>query len=342
MRLLILAALVLTMALATAGGLLVTSTSSMSHEGPPPREDHRPPVVQTTATVIPVSTPTPTPTTTAKYTVVTKVATKKKVRYLETSVKYGAAGRFTVKQKVCKGKSCRTVTHSIPVTTGAGSKSTKLGTGSYRLSGKPKITVKVLPWPTRTVTATPKVTATATVTTGPTVTQSVAGPTVTQSVAGPTVTESVAGPTTTITVEATVTITATVTEPPTDGAGATVTVTAPPPPNAGCDAPWNPYRYHYCTTGPTALVTTLPPDLCTYFECLSSPPAAPTASGERLVVCDDGKVVFSTPNPSPDPCGTASFKAEVHIAPDPDTAGAQSLVSAETPTPALTEPPSAP
>ncbi|MFI6482682.1 hypothetical protein ACIBH1_32435 [Nonomuraea sp. NPDC050663] len=324
MRFLILAALVVTMALATAGGLLMTST--VSHENAtPPRESYLP-VAQ------PSATPTPT-TTTAKYTLVAKVVKKKDVSYLEVSIKYGAAGRFTVKQKVCKGSSCRTVTSSIPVTTGAATKTVKLGKGSYRLSGKPKVTVKVLPWPTRTVTATPKVTATATVTTGPTVTQSVAGPTTTITVSA-TVTI-----TATATATATSTVTATITETPSGGTTTTVTVTTAPPPNAGCDAPWNPYRYYFCTTEPTAVITTLAPELCTYFQCLTSPLPAPTA-GQRLMACTDGKIFWSTPTPSPDPCANnGALKGDVLIAPEP-AAGAQALTAATgTPTPTLTPAP---
>ncbi|MFI6818530.1 hypothetical protein ACIBG7_39460 [Nonomuraea sp. NPDC050328] len=333
MRFLILAALVGLMALATVGGLVVTSTQTVGHEyGTPPLETSRAPYRPV------VSTPTPTPTaTTAKYTAVTKVVKRKGVSYLEASIRYGAAGRFTVRQKVCKGKSCRTVTSEFAVTTGAGKKTTKLGKGSYRLSGKPVISVKVLPWPTKTVTVAP----TATVTVAPTATTTA---TVTT---GPTVTQSVPGPTTTISVTATVTFTATatVTATPTvtvTAPATTITVTAAPAPNKGCDAPWNPFRYHYCASPTTDPEVTAPPaDVCTYFVCLTSPLPAPTAS-QRLVFCGDGKITLAVPSPSPDPCAAnGALKGVVRVAPAPQAAAdPQGLAPAPTPSiPELTPAP---
>ncbi|NUR90120.1 MAG: hypothetical protein HOY71_39100, partial [Nonomuraea sp.] len=108
-------------------------------------------------------TPTPTPTpTVGKYTLKTKVVKKKGVSYLDVSVKYDGAARFTVKQKTCRtSKTCKTSTAELPVTTGAGKAAKKIGKGSYKLRGKPTVKIKVLPWPTRTVTATPSASASA-------------------------------------------------------------------------------------------------------------------------------------------------------------------------------------
>ena len=42
------------------------------------------------------------------------------VSYLDVSVTYGTAAKFRVKQRVCKRKSCRTLTVGLTVAAGAG------------------------------------------------------------------------------------------------------------------------------------------------------------------------------------------------------------------------------
>ncbi|MEU4545248.1 hypothetical protein [Nonomuraea dietziae] len=274
MRFIILAALLCTMALATVGGFAVTQTSSATDTPTADRLE------------LPVSTsPSPTPTSsTAKYKATAKVVKKKGVSYLDVAITYGGAARFTVKQKVCKGKSCRTASASLPVTTGAGKTSTKLGKGSYKASGKPSVSLKVLPWPTRTITATATPSATTTVTAS-------AAPSATVTVAATTTVSATATVTATVTATATITATATTTVT----TGPTVTVTATPtttttgtPDPNGCGAPSNPYNLHYCQDRGEQ-VWDPPTDVCSYFRCID---AFDEGTG-FMVVCNDGMVSMS-------------------------------------------------
>ncbi|MFC3983121.1 hypothetical protein [Streptosporangium jomthongense] len=146
---------------------------------------------------------------------------------------YGVARRFTVKQRVCAARTCRTV--DVALTVGAGMTGWQeryLGTGSYRRSGAPHVTA----------TAPPAV------------------PAAPLPVATPTVTVTVRE-----TVRETVTLAPVVAATPT----VTVTVTAPPPGTVDtCGAPANAYGFTYCASG--ARVTTPVTEACVVFDCIDN------------------------------------------------------------------------
>ncbi|MEU1879454.1 hypothetical protein ABZ470_19235 [Streptosporangium sp. NPDC020072] len=168
---------------------------------------------------------------------------------------YGVARRFTVKQRVCAARTCRTV--DVVLTVGAGMTGWQeryLGTGSYRRSGAPRVTATAPP-------AQPAV------------------PAAPLPVATPTVTVTVRE-----TVRETVTLAPVVAATPT----VTVTVTAPPPGTVDtCGAPANAYGFTYCTSG--ARVTTPVTEACQVFDCIDN-----FSEGRGyLVMCQDGKVSMS-------------------------------------------------
>ncbi|WP_219471706.1 hypothetical protein [Nonomuraea rhizosphaerae] len=271
MRFTIVGALVATLALAGVGGVAITQTSSsdpLNLTGPPLRVE----VVSPAATT-PTATPTPK---VGKYTAKTKVVKKKGVSYLDVSIKYGGAARFSVKQRVCKAKSCKTTATDLPVTTGAGQTTKKIGKGSFKIKGKPTIKVKVLPWPTRTVTSTATPTATATITSSADVTSTVTD------TATSTVTET-ATTTVTVTQEATVTVTETA---PAVTVTATATFTCQP----GTEEPIAPTQTP--SEPPSDTPTPTPSD--TQPAPLATVPVCPTAPEQTPAPSE-------TPTPTPTP-----------------------------------------
>ncbi|GII93124.1 hypothetical protein Ssi02_33550 [Sinosporangium siamense] len=209
-------------------------------------------------TPTPTPAPTATPAATPSYTATTKIIKKSGSSYLQVKVKTRSSAKFNVRQRVCRGDSCRTQSADLIVASGQTLSTTpKLGKGSYRKSGRHVVTVLPLPTVTATVTATPTVTTTVTATPRVTVTTTPA-PT-----PGPTVT-------------ATVTVTAT--------PGATTRPTANPD---RCGAPDNNWGLHYCAS-PGNLVTSAPAGLCDsgIFECI---PNFNNGTG-HIVVCSDGKL----------------------------------------------------
>ncbi|MFD0883669.1 hypothetical protein ACFQ08_03735 [Streptosporangium algeriense] len=173
---------------------------------------------------------------------------------------YGAAKRFTVKQRVCAARTCRTATVALTVGAGmTGWQERYLGTGSYRRSGAPRVSVTA---PPAVPAAAPVATPTVTVTVKETVRETV---TVDPVVA--------AAPTVTVTVTATPTV--------------TVTAPAPGTEDTLCGAPANTYGFTYCTTG--ARVDTPVEEACLVFSCIDY-----FSEGEGyLVMCADGKVSMS-------------------------------------------------
>jgi hypothetical protein len=278
MRFTIVGAVIGTMALAGAGGIAITQTSSsdpLNITGPPLRVEFASPITTLKAT------PTPK---IGEYTAKTKVVKKQGVSYLDVSIKYDGAARFSVKQKVCKAKSCKTTATDLPVTTGAGQTTKKIGKGAYKIKGKPTIKAKVLPWPTRTVTATATPTATTTITDS-------ASPTTTVTdTADATATETA---TTTVTVTQQSTVTVTETAPPlTVNATATATVTCQP----STEAPIAP------TETPTASETPATPTPSDTSTATTAAPAAvptcPTVS--ETPTASETPTTSETPTATPE------------------------------------------
>lgn len=94
------------------------------------------------------------------------------VSYLNVSVTYEGAGFFSVEQRVCKRRSCKTANVELTVLGGEGSTRARLGRGTYKKQGKAGVAMAPLP----TVTIKETVTVTEP---GPTVTVTEPGPTVT-------------------------------------------------------------------------------------------------------------------------------------------------------------------
>ncbi|WP_440100443.1 hypothetical protein [Streptosporangium sp. H16] len=236
------------------------------------------------------------PATPAKRVVKTSVTRVGGKSYLRVQVTngYGTAKRFSVKQRVCVEKKCRTVTTGLSVSAGRTAwHETYLGTGTYKKSGSSSVSVTT---PSARTTPAPRVTVTVRPTT----------PAVTTTI---TVTETV---TTTVTTTATATVTATATATVTATATATVTATpmptltrvppsvppSPPPPPLSpppsvtptgplCGAPPNAYGFTFCPAG----TKVYPPadGACQVFTCIEN---FPNGRG-YLVMCVDGKVSMS-------------------------------------------------
>ncbi|MCK2213068.1 hypothetical protein MF672_004540 [Actinomadura sp. ATCC 31491] len=269
MKLSILGALLGTVALAGAGGIAVTQTSAAD----PLRTDSSPidaPVVLATDP-IPSETPP-----TADYALTTAVVKKRGHSYLNVSVEYDGAAVFGVKQRVCKRRSCKNVTTDIPVTTGTGQATKRLGWGTYKKRGKPTVTLTPLP----TVTITEP---------GPTVTVTEPGPTVTVTEPGPTVTETFtcqpAPPPATL--------------PPTDTPPETPTPTDTLPETPSQSPTGAP------TSTPTDTSTGTPTDFPTDAPTdTASPPVSPT----EIPVCPpplpEQPTAFPTDTPTDTPTGT--------------------------------------
>jgi hypothetical protein len=218
----------------------------------------------------------------SKQSVTTSTAKVGGKSYLKVQVtsRYGTTKRFAVKQRVCVKSACRTVTTTLSIKAGKTAwQGTYLGTGTYKKSGAPSVSVTT----PRPATPAPRVTTTATVTVAPTVTT--------------TITETVTVNTTataTVTVTATPTVTVTVTEEPgTDpeepGTDPEEPETDPEEPGTDtlCGAPANSYGFTYCSTGSRVL----PPaeNACQAFICIAN---FPNGKG-YLVMCNDGKVSLS-------------------------------------------------
>ncbi|MEU8382625.1 hypothetical protein [Streptosporangium sp. NPDC048865] len=212
---------------------------------------------------------------------VTRVGGKSYLRVQVTSG-YGGTRRFSVKQRVCVKKKCRTVTAALSVSAGRTAwHETYLGTDTYKKSGGSSVSVTT-PKPARTTPA-PRVTVTVR-STAPAVTTTV---TVTE-----TVTTTV---TATVTATATATVTATVTPTPTPTPTPTLFPTPTPFPTPSvtvtgplCGAPPNPYGFTFCETGRKIN----PPadfNACLVFQCIEN---FPNGTG-YLVMCKDGKVSMS-------------------------------------------------
>lgn len=184
----------------------------------------------------------------------TKVGGKSYLRVQVTS-KYSTTKRFSVKQRVCVKSACRTVTSALSIKAGRTAwQGIYLGTGTYKKSGVPSVSVTT-PKPAPSASA-PRPTATATIK----------------------VTETV-----TVTTVATVTVTATPTATPT----VTVTVTQAPGSEALCGAPANSYGFTFCGTGDG--VPAPADNACDVFDCIDY---FPNGTG-YLVMCKDGKVSLS-------------------------------------------------
>ncbi len=227
----------------------------------------------------------------AKRVVKTSVTRAGGKSYLRVQVTngYGTAKRFSVKQRVCVKKKCRTVITGLSVSAGRTAwHETYLGTGTYKKSGSPSVSVTTPP--ARTTPA-PRVTVTVRPTT-PAVTTTI---TVTETVTT-TVTATVTT-TATATVTATATATATVTATPMPPA-LTPTPSSPFPPSPSptpsvtstgplCGAPPNLYGFTFCPEGSKVY----PPadGACRVFTCIEN---FPNGRG-HLVMCVDGKVSMS-------------------------------------------------
>src|SRR5690606_23922288 len=193
MRFTILGALLGTAALAGAGGIAITQSSAQTPL----------PVTESPAAVgaaLPATAPGK-----GAYVVRTEIAERDGFAYLDVTVTYENAARFSVKQRVCKRKRCRTVRVGLTVTEGSGQVSRRLGRGDHWLRGKPSTKMWLLPGPTVTVTA-PPVTVTETVTATVTLTCRPEPPT-------PTLTSD---PTVPPTITGDPTVTPTITEPSTE------------------------------------------------------------------------------------------------------------------------------
>ncbi|MEV4577374.1 hypothetical protein AB0K16_29450 [Nonomuraea jabiensis] len=269
MRFSILGALLGTVALAGAGGVAITQTSATD---PLRSTDNRPGALgaNVALTTVPTTSPAPTETPTiGEYTATTKVVKRRGVSYLNVSITDAQAALFSIKQRVCKGRSCKTTSVDFPVTEGSGESTERLGRGTYKKKGKPAVTLTPLP----TVTVKEQVTVTEP---GPTVTQTVTftcQPSVepTETLPPPTTvpTETpppTTGPTDTVTPTATGTESPPVTGTPTLTDNATETPTATP-----TETP---------TTTPTETTTTSPTDSVTPTESAPGIPTCPPPAEE--------------------------------------------------------------
>ncbi|TLF53898.1 hypothetical protein FE391_42600, partial [Nonomuraea sp. KC401] len=161
MKLSILGALLGTVALAGAGGAAISQTSATE-----PLSTGSPLGARVALTDGPSETPVPSESpTTGEYTAKTKVVKKRGVSYLDVSIAHEGPALFTVKQRVCRRGSCKTTTADVPVVDGAAEATKKLGRGTYKKRGKPRVEVTPIPLPTVTERVTVTVTEP-----GPTVT----------------------------------------------------------------------------------------------------------------------------------------------------------------------------
>ncbi|MGV9376809.1 hypothetical protein ACWDRB_13390 [Nonomuraea sp. NPDC003707] len=305
MRFSILGALLGTVALAGAGGVAITQTSATD---PLRSTDNRPGALgaNVALTTVPTTSPAPTETPTiGEYTATTKVVKRRGVSYLNVSITDAQAALFSIKQRVCKGRSCKTTSVDFPVTEGSGESTERLGRGTYKKKGKPAVTMTPLP----TVTVKEQITVTEP---GPTVTQTVTftcQPSVEPSVeptetlppptTGPTETPPpTTGPTDTVTPTATGTESPPVTDPPTptltDSATETPTGT---PTETPTTTP---------TTGPTETSTTSPTDSVTPTESAPGIPTCPPAEETPTELPSETPPDTLTPTGTSVPTATAT------------------------------------
>ncbi|MEV4017039.1 hypothetical protein AB0J35_41755 [Nonomuraea angiospora] len=292
MRFSILGALLGTVALAGAGGVAITQTSATD---PLRSTDNRLGALgaNVALTTVPTTSPAPTETPTiGEYTATTKVVKRRGVSYLNVSITDAQAALFSIKQRVCKGRSCKTTSVDLPVTEGSGESTERLGRGTYKKKGKPAVSLTPLP----TVTVKEQVTVTEP---GPTVTQTVTftcQPSVepTETLPPPTTvpTETpppTADPSGTATVTATPTATGTESPPVTDAPAPTPTLTdsaTETPTGTPTETP---------TTTPTETSTTSPTDSVT-----------PTESAPGIPTCPPPAEETPTELPSDTPTDTAT------------------------------------
>jgi hypothetical protein len=296
MRFSILGALLGTVALAGAGGVAITQTSASD----PLRFTDTPidakVVLATTAPPPTEAPPTEAPPA-EDYVITTAVVKRRGVSYLDVSVEYSGAAIFGVKQRVCKRKSCKTATADIPVTTGAGKSTTRLGWGAYKKRGEPAVAMTPLP----TVTVTEP---------GPTVTVTEPGPTVTFTCqpAPPTPTDTLPPtdvptdtPTATVTPTETPTTTPTETPTPTPTVTPTETVTATPTGTPTVPPTVTPTDTVSPTVSPTEIPVCPPPE-----EPTDVPTDVPTDTAPPTETPTD----VPTETPTATPTGTVTTPAQ--------------------------------
>ncbi|MFI6736803.1 hypothetical protein ACIBI9_28080 [Nonomuraea sp. NPDC050451] len=286
MRFSILGALLGTVALAGAGGVAITQTSATD---PLRSTDNRLGALgaEVALTTVPTTSPAPTETPTiGEYTATTKVVKRRGVSYLNVSITDAQAALFSIKQRVCKGRSCKTTSVDLLVTEGSGESTKRLGRGTYKKKGRPAVSLTPLP----TVTVKEQVTVTEP---GPTVTQTVTftcQPSVEPTETPPPTTVPTETPPPTTVPTDTGTPTATGTESP------PVTGTPTPTPTLTDSATETP------TQTPTETPTTTPTETSTTTPTES---VAPTESAPGIPTCPPPAEETPTELPSETPTDTA-------------------------------------